>query len=223
MGQKVHPTAFRIGQTTNWVSRWFTSRTYRKFLSQDLALRRFLASKTEKAGIAKVEIERSGATTTVIISTSRPGVLVGRGGGGIEALKKDIVRLLGVQDREVRVEVREVRRPDSEASLIAQLIAQELLKRLPFRRVMKQTMTKIMQSRDVRGAKIMLSGRLGGAEMSRSEMLQQGQLPLQSLRANIDFAQKHVFTPYGAIGVKVWIYKGEVFDENAKFKDRNSK
>lgn len=223
MGQKVHPTAFRIGQTANWASRWFSQRQYRQFLKEDVLLRQFMAKRFDKAGIAKIEIERSGATTTVIVWTSRPGVLVGRGGAGLEGLKREIVRLLNVRDRDVRLEVREVRDPSTNATLAAQAIAQDLLKRLPFRRVLRQHLARITQAKEVQGAKIALSGRLGGSEMSRSTSVLEGRLPLQSLRANIDFAQRHAFTPYGVIGIKVWINKGEVFEESSKFKNQSSK
>ncbi len=222
MGQKVHPTAFRIGQTASWASRWFSLRRYGQFLKEDALLRQFMAKRFDKAGIAKTEIERSGATTTVIVWTSRPGVLVGRGGSGLEGMKREMARLLNARERDVRLEVREVRDPNTNAALAAQAIAQDLLKRLPFRRVLRQHLTRMTQAKEVKGAKITLAGRLGGSEMSRSETVLEGQLPLQSLRANIDYAQRHVFTPYGSIGVKVWIYKGEVFDEKSKFKNQNS-
>ena len=223
MGQKVHPTAFRIGHTISWASRWFSLRRYRQFLKEDVLLRQFIAKRFDKAGIAKTEIERSGATTTVIVWTSRPGVLVGRGGAGLEGLKREIVRLLNARDRDVRLEVREVRDPSANAALAAQAIEQDLLKRLPFRRVLRQHLTRIAQAKGVEGAKITISGRLGGSEMSRSVTVLEGRLPLQSLRANIEYVQRHAFTPYGAVGIKVWINKGEVFEESSKLKTQSSK
>ncbi|MBI2623936.1 30S ribosomal protein S3 [Candidatus Parcubacteria bacterium] len=223
MGQKVHPIGFRIGQTASWVSRWFSPRRYRQFLKEDVAIRRFVAKRFDKAGIAKIEIERSGAMTTVIVWTNRPGVLVGRGGSGLEGIKREIIRLLEARERDVRLEVREVRDSSTNASLVAQAIAQDLLKRLPFRRVLRQHLARITQAKEAQGAKITISGRLGGSEMSRSESVFEGRLPLQSLRANVDYAQRHAFTPYGVIGIKVWIYKGEVFDESLKLKAQSSK
>ena len=216
MGQKVHPYAFRLGFIKNWKSRWFNKNKYKEFLEQDYLLRDFVLKKLAKTGVNSVDIERSANFINIIIQTARPGLVIGRGGSGIEELKKEVKRLLYKQDSsliktEVRLEVEEIRDPSSQAAVMASDICVQIEKRMPYRRVIKQTIEKIMQSREVSGAKIMVSGRLNGAEIARREWLKRGQIPLQSLRANIDYAQATAYTTYGTIGVKVWIYKGEIF------------
>lgn len=216
MGHKVHPYIFRIGATTNWKSRWFSSKKYKEFLEQDTKLRAFILKKLTKAGIKSVEIERSVKLINIIIKTSRPGLVIGRGGGGIEELKKEIKKLLQkefkITDTEVRLEIEEVKQPTAHAAVMAEEIADQIEKRLPYRRIIKQSLEKIMQNKDVLGAKIIVKGRLNGAEIARKEWLKKGRVPLQTIRSDIDYAQSTAYTTYGTIGIKVWVYKGEVFN-----------
>ncbi|MBU1136884.1 30S ribosomal protein S3 [Patescibacteria group bacterium] len=216
MGQKVHPYAFRLGFIKNWKSRWFNKKKYSELLKQDYLLRSFILKKLDKTGVNSVEIERSANFVNVIIQTSRPGLVIGRGGSGIEELKKEIKLLIYKQDpslvkTEIRLEVEEIRDPSNWAAVMASDICTQIEKRMPYRRVLKQMIEKIMQGREVSGAKIMLSGRLNGAEIARREWLKKGRIPLQTLRSDIDYAQATAYTTYGTIGVKVWIYKGEIF------------
>ena len=224
MGQKVHPEVFRLGVISNWKSRWFNKKEYKDFLAEDIVIRDFILKKLLKTGIQAVEIERSANSVNVVIKTARPGLIIGRGGQGIEDLKREINAALwkkiwkrkGVQHQEkppriLKIQIEEIKSPDSYAQLVAQGIVSEIERRIPFRRVMKKTLERVMQNKEVQGIKVMISGRLDGAEMSRSEHLHQGKIPLQTLRANIDFAQANAYTTYGVVGVKVWIYKGEVF------------
>lgn len=213
MGQKVHPKAFRLGVTSQWNSRWFTTREYPKFLRQDVEIRKFLKKKLTTAGVAGVEIERSLQNLTITIHTAKPGVVIGRGGQGIESLKQGIRRLLmGQGTYNVKLNVQEVNKPDLAAQVVVGNIAEQIEKRLPFRRIMKQTVEQVMQA-GAKGVKVMLAGRLNGAEIARTEMLARGALPLQKLRADIDYGRGEAFTTYGKIGIKVWIYKGEVFEK----------
>jgi len=217
MGQKVNPVVFRLGQTQDWKSRWYNKKLFKEFLKQDVALRDFLTRKLLKAGVDKIEIERSGNMINVIVKTARPGLIIGRGGGGIDQLKEDIKKIItkgkavGAPKSEIRLEVEEVKSPDSHAAIVSQNMAEQIEKRLPFRRVLKQTLEKILQAKEVKGAKIMMKGRLGGAEIARTEWLAKGSIPLHTLRANIDYAQATAYTTYGTVGIKVWVYKGEVF------------
>ena len=217
MGQKVNPKSFRLGITTNWRSRWYAEKDYVQKLQEDVQLRRIVMKKYRYAAIADVEIERNSHNVKVIIKTAKPGVIIGRGGSGIEDVTnfiKDNVSL----DRKsvVVVDVREVRRSEESAALVAQNVAEQLEKRMPFRRVLKTTLEQVEKSRVIKGMKIQVSGRLNGAEMSRVEWLSTGRIPLHTLRADIDFARDVARTTYGAIGVKVWIYKGEKFDNKSK-------
>lgn len=218
MAQKVHPVIFRIGQNKTWKSRWFApdKKQYREYLAQDVQLRSFLLKKLAKAGIENIEIERTAAFLKLIIYTSRAGLLIGRGGGGAESLRDDVKKFLqqiGVKQKfDIKIQIEQLAKPETHAQVIAFQIAEQLEKRMPFRRVLKQSLEKIMQSREVKGAKIKIKGRLGGAEIARKERLAQGQLPLQTLRADIDFALATAFTTYGTIGIKVWVYKGEKFE-----------
>ncbi len=211
MGQKVHPKSFRLAVTSQWNSRWFTTREYPKFLRQDVEIRKFLKKKILNGGVAAVEIERSLQNLTITIHTAKPGVVIGRGGAGIEALKKGVRRLLmGQGTYNVKLNVQEVSKPDLASMVIVGSIAEQIEKRLPFRRIMKQTVEQVMQA-GAKGVKVMLAGRLNGAEIARTEMLTRGSLPLQTLRADIDYGRGEAQTTYGKIGIKVWIYKGEVF------------
>jgi len=223
MGHKVHPFVFRIGIVTNWKSRWFSSKNYKKFLEQDVRLREFVTKKLDKAGVNKIEVERSENSINVIVQTARPGLVIGRGGSGAEELKKEIKKLLQkhdpeMKDLEVRLDIEEIRQPNAQARVVALDIANQIERRLPYRRVIKQTLDKVMQNRDIKGAKIVVKGRLNGAEIARKEWLKKGRIPLQTLRSNIDYARATAYTTYGTIGIKVWIYKGEVFSQDEKNK-----
>ncbi|TAK94987.1 30S ribosomal protein S3 [Patescibacteria group bacterium] len=212
MGHKVNPKGLRIGITNTWRSRWFGKRDYVKNLSEDVKLRRFVMKKWKTAAIADVEIERSANTIKLIIMTGRPGVLIGRGGTGIEDLSRTVKKeFFRGKKTDLKIEVQEVKQVEESASLVAQQVAEQIEKRMPFRRVLKSTLEQVEKSRRVKGVKVEIAGRLGGAEMSRREWAAKGTLPLHTLRANIDFARATAATTYGSIGVKVWIYKGDVF------------
>lgn len=216
MGQKVNPVVFRIGHSEDWKSRWYNKRLYKDFLKQDIKLRNFLMHRLAKAGIERIVIERSANSIKVIIKTARPGFIIGRGGGGVEELKTQIKRLLVKEmplsaKNEIRLEIEEVKSPESCASIVAQNIAEQIERRIPYRRTLKQGLEKVMQVKEVEGAKIMIKGRLDGAEIARTEWLAKGKLPLQTLRAKIDYAASTAYTTYGTIGIKVWICKGEIF------------
>ena len=213
MGQKISPTSFRIGINKDWASHWFGGRKYQDYLKADLKVRTFLEKKLKNMGIDRIELERGNDSLNVIIYTSRPGFLIGRGGTGVEELREEVRNLLKKKIG-VRLEIQEVKNPESSATIMAESIVEQIEKRIPFRRILKQTLAKIVASRQVKGAKIMMGGRLDGAEIARSEHLEEGSLPLQTLRANIDFARGTAHTTYGTIGVKVWIYKGDVFDKD---------
>lgn len=211
MGQKISPTSFRIGIQKAWPSRWFGGAKYQSFLKDDLAVRDFVLKKLKGMSVDRIEIDRGTDTLNVIIFTARPGLIIGKGGSGVEELKKSIQTIVK-RKLAVRVEIQEVRSPESSAAIMAESIAEQLEKRIPFRRIMKQTLAKIVGNRDVKGAKIYVGGRLDGAEIARAEHLENGSLPLQTLRAEIDYARGTAHTTFGTIGIKVWIYKGEKFE-----------
>jgi small subunit ribosomal protein S3 len=211
MGNKVQSNLYRLGVTKDWNSRWFTSKKkWKEYLQQDDKIRKFINKKLPKSGISKIDIERSPKLMNVIIHTSRAGMVIGRGGSGVEQLKTDLKRML--KDVELRLTVEEVKNPNENAAIVAEGIAEQLERRIPFRRLLKQSVDQVAQNPRVKGVKILLSGRLDGAEMSRAEYLTQGKIPLATLRADIDYAQKTAITKYGTVGVKVWIYKGDVND-----------
>ena len=216
MSQVVHPYSHRLGIIRDWKSRWFgMDQKYRDNLKCDILIREYLEEKLRSSYISDIEFERSAKTWRIIIKTSRPGIIIGRSGEGAEKLRNDIVKQLKRfklgHNEELKIDVEEVRSPESNASIVSQMVAEGLEKRLPFRRVMKQTIDKVMANREVQGVKILLSGRLGGAEMSRKEELKKGRIPLQTFRADIDFNQFEARMTYGNIGIKVWIYKGQIF------------
>ncbi len=213
MGQKISPTSFRIGINKDWASHWFGGRKYQDYLKVDLRVRTFLEKKLKNMGIDRIELDRGSDSLNVIIHTSRPGFLIGRGGTGVEELKEAVNKLLKKKIA-IRMEIQEIKNPEASATIMAESIVEQIEKRIPFRRILKQTLAKIIASRQVKGAKIMMGGRLDGAEIARSEHLEEGSLPLQTIRADIDFARGTAHTTYGTIGVKVWIYKGEVFDKD---------
>lgn len=226
MTHRVHPYIFRIGQNKTWKSRWFNIKKFQEYLLEDTLLREYLGKKLRQSHVQAIEIERSPNIIQVIIKTSRPGILIGRSGEGAERLKEEIKKYLfkvdrrfkkSVDKREIKLTIEEVRDPETQASLVAQTIADDIEKRLPFRRILKQALEKVSSAKGVKGVKIALKGRLGGAEMARYEHLKKGRIPLQTLRADIDYAEKTAFTTYGTVGVKIWIYKGEIFvDKSAK-------
>ena len=214
MGHKVNPTGLRIGITNTWKSRWFSDKDYAKKLKEDIQIREFVMKKYKSAAIAEVEIERSANTLKLILKTARPGVLIGRGGTGISDISKIIKdKFFAGKKVDLKIEAQEVRQFEENASLVAQNVAEQLEKRVPFRRILKSTLDTVEKNRNVKGVKIEVSGRLGGAEMSRREWLSRGTVPLHTLRADIEFSKATAFTTYGAIGVKTWIYKGEVFNK----------
>jgi small subunit ribosomal protein S3 len=216
MGHKVNPIGFRIGITQDWKSKWFSKREYKKNLKQDVEIRNGISKKWKAAFISEVEIERSAKMIRVIIKTARPGVLIGRGGSGIEDIKNYIQKnfFKSNKNMNLKVDIQEVKNMEESAAIMAQNIADQLEKRLPFRKAMKSALDQVMKNKGIKGVKIEMSGRLGGAEMSRREWAAKGTLPLHTMRADIDFARATAYTTYGTLGVKVWLYKGEVFNQN---------
>lgn len=207
MGQKVNPIGLRVGVIRTWDSRWYAKgKNYFSFLHEDIKLRNYLKGKLKHAGLAKIEIERAGSKVKIIISTARPGVVIGKKGTGIDALKADVQKLTS---NEVFLSIQEVRKPDMDAQLVAESIAMQLEKRISWRRALKKAMAAAIKS-GVRGIKIRVSGRLDGAEIARSEWYNEKSVPLHTLRADIDYGTAEALTAYGLIGMKVWIYKGDV-------------
>ncbi len=229
MGQKVHPTVFRLGIAQNWRSNWFVGKKkYKNFLKEDFFIREFLRDKITKAGIERIEIERSSSVIKVTIFTARPGLIIGRGGSGIEDLKKELKRFLfkktGLSLKsDLRLSVEEVKNPETRAAIISQNIAEQIEKRIPFRRAMKQALEKVAQSKNVKGVKIMIKGRLDGNEIARKEWLREGRIPLQTLRAKVDYATATAFTTYGTVGIKVWVYKEDEIKKEEKEIDKKDK
>lgn len=217
MGQKVDPRSFRIGITRTWQSRWFGAKhDFAKNLASDIKIREYVTNNWKEAAISSVDIERAPGTVSIIIRTGRPGVLIGRGGTGVDEMIAKIKKeFFAGQPTQVKVDIREIRRVEEDAALIAQQVAQNLEKRMPFRRTLKTTIESVKRNRDVKGVKVEVAGRLDGAEMSRREWMSHGRIPLQTLRADIDFATDTARTTYGAIGIKVWVYKGEKFEATA--------
>ena len=209
MGQKVHPYGFRLGVNQDWRTRWYAEKSYTRFLLDDLKLRRVVEQKCAGGAVARVEIERPGDEIHLTLYSARPGILIGRGGQNVEILKSDLEKVSGDK---IRLTVREVERPELESSLVARSIAERLEERIPFRRAMRQASFRTLQS-GAKGIRIKCSGRLGGLEIARTETLRQGQMPLHKLRANIDYGFTEAHTVMGRIGVKVWIYKGDIIPE----------
>ncbi len=208
MGQKVNPNGFRVGVIKDWNTRWYASKKdFADFLVEDRKIRDFVKKKYFMASISRIEIDRAAGKITVSIFTARPGLLIGKGGAGIEAIKEDIKKTIG---KDVSVNIMEIRDPDADAQLVAENIASQLEKRISFRRALKQAMGRAMQKNSVKGIKLMVSGRLGGAEIARSEGYHDGSIPLQTMRADIQYGFAEAKTTYGRIGCKVWIYKGEL-------------
>jgi small subunit ribosomal protein S3 len=206
LGQKVHPHGFRLGVTRTWDSRWYSEKDYGEFLIEDLNLRDFIKRRLSHASISRAEIERAAGKIRLIVHTARPGIVIGPKGAEIEKLRKQILRMT---DRDVIVDIKEIRRPETDAQLVAENVAQQLERRIAFRRAMKKSVSSALKS-GAKGIRIATAGRLGGAEMARREWYREGRVPLHTLRADIDYGLAEAKTTYGVIGVKVWIFKGEL-------------
>ena len=221
MGQKIRPDSYRLGIILDWKSRWFPKKNFKNQLEEDVIIRKIIDEKINASGIVRIEIERSANNVhKIFIKAARPGLIIGRGGKGIEELSAAIEKVLKKLLRQrgektpavsLSLNVEELKRTEASSQYIAQSIAWDLERRLPFRRVIKKYLDQAMQNKEVQGAKIKLSGRLNGAEIARREWLYKGKLPLQTLRANIDYGEATAFCNYGTIGIKVWLYKGEIF------------
>ena len=218
MSHKVHPKAFRLESVKDWTSRWIDKRNFASLLKEDYLIRTFLEDRLTDHGMESIEIERFARKTIVVINSSRPGLIIGRGGSGIEVIRKALVALIAKkfpdkEKGELRLEIREIRNPWESASLTAQHVAQGLEKRMPFRSIMRQALGKVEMNKSVEGVKIQVSGRLGGADIARSEKTSVGRMPLQTIKADIDYGTAEAKTTYGIVGVKVWIYKGDKRDK----------
>ncbi|MBI2506714.1 MAG: 30S ribosomal protein S3 [Candidatus Colwellbacteria bacterium] len=220
MGRKISPIAYRLGINKQWRSRWLPpGKKFGKWLAEDEKIRELIMKKVGRAGIAGIEIERTSDKYRIFIKASRPGFIIGRGGGGIEALEKNIRKVIN-PEASLSLTVEELKRTEVSAQVMAQNIAWDLEKRMPYRRVLKRYLDIAMQNKEVKGVKIKIAGRLGGSEIARKEHLEVGKLPLTTLRADIDYSEATALTKYGTIGVKVWIYKGEIF-KNEKPRIKN--
>ncbi|MEV6845636.1 30S ribosomal protein S3 [Actinoplanes sp. NPDC051411] len=206
MGQKVHPTGFRLGISTDWKSRWFADKLYKDYIGEDVKIRRMMSKGLERAGISKVDIERTRDRVRVDIHTARPGIVIGRKGAEADRIRGELEKLTGKQ---VQLNILEVKSPESDAQLVAQGVAEQLSSRVSFRRAMRKAMQSAMKNPICKGIRVQVSGRLGGAEMSRTEFYREGRVPLHTLRANIEYGFFEARTTFGRIGVKVWIYKGD--------------
>ncbi|GID96946.1 30S ribosomal protein S3 [Amorphoplanes digitatis] len=206
MGQKVHPTGFRLGISTDWRSRWFADKLYKDYIGEDVKIRRMMSKGLERAGISKVDIERTRDRVRVDIHTARPGIVIGRKGAEADRIRGELEKLTGKQ---VQLNILEVKSPESDAQLVAQGVAEQLSSRVSFRRAMRKAMQSAMKNPVCKGIRVQVSGRLGGAEMSRTEFYREGRVPLHTLRANIEYGFFEARTTFGRIGVKVWIYKGD--------------
>jgi len=206
MGQKVHPHGFRLGISTDWTSRWYADKLYADYIAEDVKIRKMMSSGLERAGIARVDIERTRDRVRVDIHTARPGIVIGRKGAEADRIRADLEKLTRKQ---VQLNILEVKNPESDAQLVAQAVAEQLASRVAFRRAMRKSMQSAMRNPLVQGIRVQVSGRLGGAEMSRTEFYREGRVPLHTLRANIEYGFFEARTTFGRIGVKVWIYKGE--------------
>ncbi len=216
MGQKVNPISFRLGNLQTWKSRWFSDKSYAQFLKEDITIRRFLKVKLREASVARLEINRSGNGIELVIHSARPGIIIGRGGTGVDELKKEIlVKCFKNKKQNLKISIEEVRRPGMSAEIVLQNMIDQTEKRLPYRKIMKKAIEKALEA-GCRGIKVMMSGRLNGVEIARREMLRDGRLPLHTLRADIDYARGVARTTYGAIGIKVWLYKESEPSTNTK-------
>jgi small subunit ribosomal protein S3 len=223
MTHKVHPKAFRIRGMEDFNIRGFYGKKMPQYLEEDFLIKDFLRKKLAEASVANIEIEHSANKLNIIIETARPGIIIGRGGEGVELLKNEIVKKIqnkkrlstktsGTAKREIKIDIKEIKNPWISAMLVGQFMAQQLERRIPFRQVLKRGIERVMQNKEVKGIRVELSGRLNGVEIARKEWLSQGQMPRQTIRADIDYAQTQANCTYGVIGVKVWLYKGEKFE-----------
>ncbi|NLV21566.1 MAG: 30S ribosomal protein S3 [Syntrophomonadaceae bacterium] len=212
MGQKVHPKGFRIGIIRNWDSNWYADRDYADLLHEDYKIREMIKERFYTAGISKVEIQRTGNRVKITIHTAKPGIVIGRGGTEVEKLKQDLINLT---KKNININIQEIKKPELDAQIVAENVAQQLEKRISFRRAMKQSVSRTMRSGGI-GMKIAISGRLGGAEIARTEWYAEGKVPLHTLRADIDYGFAEANTTYGKIGIKVWINRGEISPEAKK-------
>ncbi len=217
MSKIVHPYAHRLVILRDWKSRWFADKKYKTLLESDVVIREFLVKRLRGFYLSRIEIERDAKSTKIMVHTSRPGMIIGRSGEGATKLRGDLVTRMKKRGIEVpedlKFDIVEVTNPDADAAIVACAIAEGLEKRLPYRRVIKQAIEKVMSANGVKGARIYLGGRLNGAEIARSEQVKRGSIPLQTFRADVDFAREKAHMPYGCIGIKVWIYRGEVFEK----------
>jgi small subunit ribosomal protein S3 len=222
MTHTVHPYAHRLGIIRDWKSRWFAAdkKSYRENIKVDEMIRRYLMKRLRGTYTSGIEIERSQSELRVILSTARPGLVIGRSGENATKLRTDLTKVVQKASgnalpagKQVKLDINEVRQPETDAAVVAYMVAEGLEKRMPFRRVLKQTVEKVIAAREVEGVRIAVSGRLGGAEMSRKEEVKKGRIPLQTFRADIDFAHEQAYLPYGVIGIKVWIFRGNVYQD----------
>lgn len=216
MGHKVNPNGFRLGISTKWTSNWYAERgAYSETLLKDMAVRDFLRKKLAQASVSRIQIDRPAKSARVTIHTARPGIVIGKKGEDIERLKQDVAKIIGLNAESVHLSVEEIRKPELDAKLIADSIAQQLERRIMFRRAMKRSVQNAMRL-GAGGIKIQVGGRLNGAEIARSEWYREGRVPLHTLRAHVDYATGEAHTTYGVIGVKVWVYTGEVFESDRR-------
>ena len=222
MSHTVHPYSHRLGLIRDWKSRWFSNgRKYRENLHSDIIIREYMEKKLEGMNVGDVQIERDDKKIRIIVSSSRPGLIIGRSGEGVTKLRDNLIKILKKKDYlvdgvMVKIDVEEIRYPEANAMVVAQMVQEGLEKRMPFRRVLKQTAEKVMSNREVQGVRIVAAGRLGGAEMARTEGVKRGRVPLQTFRADIDYASHRANLAYGVIGLKVWIYKGDILKNTKK-------
>ncbi|MGI6433820.1 MAG: 30S ribosomal protein S3 [Syntrophomonadaceae bacterium] len=209
MGQKVHPKGFRIGVIRDWDSNWFADRDYTELLHEDYKVRNYIKERFYTAGVSKVEIQRTGNRVRITIHTAKPGIIIGRGGQEVEHLKSELIKMT---KKNVNINIQEIKRPELDAQIVAENVAQQLEKRISFRRAMKQTVGRTMRANAV-GIKIAIAGRLGGAEIARTEWYAEGKVPLHTLRADVDYGFAEANTTYGKIGIKVWLNRGEIMPE----------
>lgn len=213
MGQKVHPTGIRLGIVADWVSKWYAdSKTFPEYVRKDYELRSYIKERLKDASVSRIHIERPAKKANITIFTARPGIVIGKKGEDIEKLRADVSKMIGMPVNDVRINISEVRKPELDAQLVAEGIAQQLERRVMFRRAMKRAVTNTMRV-GAEGIKVKVGGRLNGAEIARSEWYREGRVPLHTFRADIDYGFAEAKTTYGVIGVKVWIFKGEVFDK----------
>ncbi len=230
MTHTVHPYAHRLGIIRDWRSRWFAAdkKTYRENVLVDETIRAFLKKKLRGMHIAEIEIERSASEVRVILHTARPGLVIGRSGENAAKIRKEltaaVMKVASKHGRAIKLDIMEIRQPETSAAVVGMMVVEGLEKRMPFRRVLKSTVEKVMAVRDVIGVRIVVSGRLGGADMSRTEQIKRGRIPLQTFRANIDYFHQEALLPYGVIGIKVWIYLGDQFSaDNAPASAANAR